>query len=274
MILSFHPMITADQNMICAGRDPGDMELDAMRKADAVILPQGCRQTLYDMAAAHCAHVFPNYAAKFTYPGKLGQIELFAHFHLPHPKTETFTRVDTFYASGGTTDNTGYPLVFKFDWGGEGDTVMRMDSPEEFNAVLEKAKTYEKTGQSGFLIQEYIPSGNRSLRVAVIGGQRIAYWRIQKNPNQFGTALSKNASIDAHADPDKQAAGIALVNQLCEKTGINLAGVDLIFPESSEKADPLLLEINYFFGRTGIGGSKRFYALLRKEVKRWLNGLK
>ena len=65
-----------------------------------------------------------------------------------------------------------------------------------------------------------------------------------------------------------------MVDRLCEKTGINLAGVDLIFPENPGEADPKLLEINYFFGRTGIGGSKRFYALLRKEVKRWINDLK
>jgi len=275
MILSFHPIITADKNMLCAGRDPGEPELLAIRQASAVILPQGCRQSLYDMAAAHCPHVFPNYAAKFGYPGKIGQAALFAHFGLPHPETETFTSVSDFYASRQHTDNTNFPLVFKFDWGGQGDTVMRIDSPAGLEKALNKVQSYEKTGQSGFLIQDYIPSGNRSLRVAVIGRQRIAYWRIQPDPDQFGTALSKGAEINDHADPDKQAEGIAVVDQLCEKTGINLAGVDLIFPENhKKKPEPLLLEINFFFGRTGIGGSERFYSILRREVKNWLKGLK
>ncbi|MDO9263444.1 MAG: hypothetical protein Q7U02_05725 [Desulfosalsimonadaceae bacterium] len=274
MILSFHPMITADENRICAGRDPDGRELAAIRRASAVILPQGCRQPLHDMAVRHCAHVFPDYSAKFAYPGKIGQAALFAHLALPHPETETFASVDAFYIGRRNTDNASYPLVFKFDWGGQGDTVMRIDSPDGLERALNKAQSYEKTGQSGFLIQDYIPSGNRSLRVAVIGRQRIAYWRIQQNPDEFGTALSKGAEINEHADPEKQAAGIAVVDRLCEKTGINLAGVDLIFPENPENADPKLLEINYFFGRTGIGGSGRFYSLLRKEVKSWLKDLK
>jgi len=280
MILSFHPIITADKNMLCAGRDPGDAELSAIRQAEAVILPQGCRKSLYDMAAAHCPHVFPNYAAKFAYPGKIGQAALFGHLGLPHPETETFTSVAQFYAGGRNTDNTRFPLVFKFDWGGQGDTVMRIDSPVDLEKALCKAQSYEKTGQSGFLMQEYVPSGNRSLRVAVIGRRRIAYWRVQPNPDQFGTALSKGAEINEYADPDQQAAGISVVDQLCEKTGINLAGVDLIFPENTGNTEntrntgPLLLEINYFFGRTGLGGSERFYSIIRREVKNWLNGLK
>ena len=277
MILSFHPMITADRNMICAGRDPGEAELHAIRKADAVILPQGCRKTLYDMAASHCTHVFPDYSAKFAFPGKIGQAALFARFGLSHPKTRTFRSMMEFYdqiPNTKTFHDLNFPFVFKFDWGGEGDTVTRIDSPADFSSALCRANAYEKTGQSRFLIQELIPSGNRSLRVAVIGDDRIVYWRIQKKPDRFGTALSKGAEINRHAEPDKQAAGIALVNLLCEKTGINLAGVDLIFPENSQKADPLLLEINYFFGRTGIGGSGRFYSLLRRAVKDWLNNLK
>jgi ribosomal protein S6--L-glutamate ligase len=280
MILSFHPIITADKNMICAGRDPGGAELFAIRQADAVILPQGCRKSLYDMAATHCAHVFPDYSAKFAYPGKIGQAALFACFGLPRPKTWIFRCMAEFYAQIPDPEilidpDMNFPVVFKFDWGGEGDTVTRIDSPADLSAALEKAKLYEKTGQSGFLIQKYVPSGNRSLRVVVVGRQRIAYWRVQPNPEQFGTALSKGAEINEYADPDKQAAGIAVVDRLCEKTGINLAGVDLIFPENhKKKPEPLFLEINYFFGRTGIGGSEQFYSILRREVKNWLNGLK
>ena len=75
MILSFHPCFEADINIICAGREPDHNDSAAMRSAAAVILPQGCREALYRMAKQNCAHVFPNYDARFEYPGKTGQDE-------------------------------------------------------------------------------------------------------------------------------------------------------------------------------------------------------
>ena len=33
------------------------------------------------------------------------------------------------------------------------------------------------------------------------------------------------------------------------------------------------LEINFFFGRTGLGGSERFYSLLRQAIEGWLDRL-
>lgn len=63
-----------------------------------------------------------------------------------------------------------------------------------------------------------------------------------------------------------------MVGRFCEKTGINLAGVDLLFP-SDRTLDPLFLEINYFFGRRGLGGSDRWYAILNAEIETWLKSL-
>ena len=278
MILSFHPVITADQNILCAGRDPGKKELKAIKQADAVILPQGCRQTLYEMAIAHCPHVFPDYGAKFKFPGKIGQADLFAQCGLPHPQTETFVSLDDFFKKTGYPRqklNFALPFVFKFDWGGEGDTVSCVASLTDFKKALEKAASYERTGQYGFLIQEFIPTtDNRSLRVVVIGQKRISYWRIPADPDQFGTSLSKGAKIDKDSDVYLQTAGVEMVDRLCRKTGINLAGIDLILPKTLNNTSPLFLEINYFFGRTGIGGSEPFYEILESEIRNWLKKIK
>ena len=65
MILSFHPCFDADRNIICAGRDPDEKDLAAIRAADAVILPQGCREALYLLVRQNCPHVFPDYDARF-----------------------------------------------------------------------------------------------------------------------------------------------------------------------------------------------------------------
>jgi len=197
--------------------------------------------------------------------------------------------------------------------------VFLIRSSEEFEAILQKALVYEQTGQSGFLIQEYIPSQNRDLRknvervsnpfyreqkyipsqnrelrenvervsnpfyreqeyipsqnrdlrVAVIGQKMISYWRVQKDTEKFCSNLSKGAVIDRDSDPDLQAKGIDAVRAFCEKTGINLAGFDLLFSHD----EPLFIEINYFFGRQGLGGSERFYDILTQEIGKWINSL-
>lgn len=277
MILSFHPMITADRNIICAGRDPGQKDLTAIRQADAVILPQGCRKTLCKMAITHCPHVFPDYRARFEFPGKIGQSQLFTSLDLPYPYTEFFVSIEDFLNKTEYPNQTSkfdFPFVFKFDWGGEGNTVFYVDSPAEFEKIIEKTASFERTGHCGFLIQQLIPTDGRSLRVVVIGQKRIAYWRVPTCQDRFGTALSGGAEIDRDSDPDMQADGINIVDRLCHKTGINLAGVDLIFPAYSKNSSPLFLEINYFFGRTGIGGSDRFYAILESEVQKWLQKIR
>jgi len=57
---------------------------------------------------------------------------------------------------------------------------------------------------------------------------------------------------------------------LCQKTGINLAGVDVIFSSDRDDPAPMLLEINYFFGRKGLGGSEAYYKILQAEIQAWL----
>jgi len=278
MILSFHPLFEADKNIICAGREPGEEDLKAIKAADAVILPQGCYQSLFEMAHANCPHVFPDFSIRFKYPGKLGQIKLFREFKIAHPASEIFLNVDLFnqdFKKRDSKDLLKYPLVFKLDWGGEGETVFLINSEEELSSILQKTAEFEKSGQYGFLLQEYISSRNRTLRVVIIGQRLISYWRIQKQENDGGfyTNLGKGAVIDAESEPGLQHKAVALVKQICHKTGIDLAGFDVIFPFENDDPDPMLLEINYFFGRKGLGGSEAYYRILLEEFQTWLAGL-
>ena len=66
MILSFHPIIEADRNIICAGRAPDENDLNAIRQATAVILPQGCSEALYRLARTNCERIFPNLDLKMS----------------------------------------------------------------------------------------------------------------------------------------------------------------------------------------------------------------
>jgi ribosomal protein S6--L-glutamate ligase len=271
MIVSFHPIIEAHENIICAGREPDDTDLEAIQQAQAVVLPQGCSEALYRMARQHCPHVFPNLDVRFDYPGKRGQIELFRQLGLDHPSSEIFHSVAALRSSN--TD-LNFPLVVKLDWGGQGETVFKVNTHRELDGVLERVQSFESTGQYGFLIQEFISSRPRSLRVVVIGDQLISYWRIQPHEAPFGTSVADGASIDHDADPHLQAAAGAAVRLLCGRTGLQLAGIDYIFSDLDGRPDPphpLILELNYYFGRKGIGGSERYYELLTAEVDKWLN---
>jgi ribosomal protein S6--L-glutamate ligase len=76
--------------------------------------------------------------------------------------------------------------------------------------------------------------------------------------------------VDTQSHPHLQQAAASVVRDFCRRTGINLAGLDVIFAEDDPQEHPLLLEINYFFGRSGLGGSQAFYRILKKEIHSWL----
>ena len=274
MILSYNPIIVADRNLVCAGRQPDESDLAAIRQARAVILGQGCYESLYRMARANCAHVFPNMDARFDHPGKANQIRLFRALGIAHPPARLFASVaDLAFAASALE----FPLVLKLDWGGEGETVFKADDPAALAEALDFARACEGSGQCGFLIQPYIPGGHRCVRVVVIGGQTRSYWRIQQKERIFGTALAKGAVIDHHERPDLQAAARTAAEAVCRKTGLQLAGFDFIFDQRAlEQGEsvPLLLEINFFFGRSGLGGSDGYYRLFEKAVDQWLGELK
>lgn len=276
MILSFHPCFEADLNLICAGRPPGASELKAIQEAEAVILSQGCSAQLYHMARKHCPNIFPNLDAKFDYPGKIGQIKLFETCRAPHPETDTYDNYQCFKKKFFNAESDqSYPFVLKLNWGGEGEGVFLIDSDAAMQAALKKVAAFETGGNSGFLIQQYVRSGHRSLRVVVIGEHFASYWRVQKETDTFHTSISKGASIDHTSAPDLQKMGIEAAKSLCRKSGINLAGFDLLFADDPDNhlTELFFLEINYFFGRSGIGGSETFYGLLTEEIEKWLKKL-
>jgi ribosomal protein S6--L-glutamate ligase len=276
MILSFHPLYTTDRNLLCAGRAPGAPELAAIQAAEAVILPQGCRESLYRMAKDNCPHVFPDYQARFAYPEKIGQVKLFQEKGVPHPRTIIYEKGALTNAGENALLNNlplDLPFVFKFNWGGEGETVYLLQSVIDLEKALEKAFLYERSGQFGFLLQELIPSRGRSLRVVVIHQTCISYWRIQEDMDGFYTNLTKGAKIDPVSDPVLQEAAISATRDFCNQTEINLAGFDFLFSKPDLDAgviNPLFLEINYFFGRKGLGGSEKYYKILQNEIDNWL----
>ncbi len=247
--------------------------MSAMKKARAVILGQGCSEELYRMAQATAPRVFPNYDARFDFPGKTGQADLFLKSKAPFPKSLVFASA-TDCRKGlvklGGSPPFALPFVFKYDWGGEGQTVFLVQGLHELEKRLDDAELFEATGQRGFLLQEFVPCKNRSLRVVVAHNELVAYWRTGPPDKTMMGGLCQGATLDRESDPHLMDAGKAAVNDLCRKTGINLAGFDLVFDERQKGPAPVFLEINWFFGRRGLGGSNAYYKLLNRAIDRWL----
>jgi len=272
-VLSFNPCIEADKNFYCPGCRVSRRHISAIKKADAVILPPCCSKELYQLVRTYCRWVLPNFDAYFEYPGKVGQSRLFKKLDVAHPRTIAFESMKKFQKSYKECSSFDYPFVFKASFGGEGKYVFLITSPRELDQCLKKAGRWETHGEYGFLLQEFIPHGGRSLRIVVIGRSFHAYWRVQKGENCFYTNVAKGALIEKDGRPELVDLALASLRDFCTKTGINLAGFDFIFGENAPKPVPLFLEINYFFRKRGLGGPNNYFKLLEQGVRDWIVSL-
>ena len=277
MIASLHPCITKDINILCAGRLLSEGEKTRLKKARAVIVPQGVTAGVYKECRRLVPRVFPNYDLRFPLEGKVGDTLLFEYYQVPHPRTLVFESREALFENYPDLDLlpsqlSGYPLVLKANQGGEGAFVFLVHSKKE---LIEKLELLPKGTllPEGFVLQERIDHGGKDLRVVVLYDVFYAYWRVQQNPEVFLTNQSQGGQIDFGGDILLKERAVGAVRDFCERSGINLAGFDIIFDQKANPAVPLFLEINYYFGRKGLGGSMRFYEMLEQAVDRWLTSL-
>ena len=269
-VLSMHPIIEGDT--FYWDRGIWDKNLfNNIKNASAIILPQTVEREMYWLCTELCPQVFPNYDLRFQWEGKMGDTFAFWAYGLKHPHTLVFPRVETLRGEHHNMEHTvpelpSYPFVMKGAHAGEGKQVWLINNKEELETKLQVLLRYELHGSSGFVIQEYLASLEKDLRVVVIGNQVFSYWR---KAQAFLHNVAQGGEIDAASDPELQEVGREKVKQFCRRSGINLAAFDLVFPGG--EVEPFFLEINYTFGRTGLGGSEKFYTLVRHEVDVWLN---
>ncbi|MGM0427226.1 MAG: ATP-grasp domain-containing protein [Thermodesulfobacteriota bacterium] len=272
MILSFHPCIDADIQMILGDRALDSSHLKAIEKAKAVILPQACTQDLYKASIRCAAHVFPCYEARIQYPGKVGQHGLFEKFALRSPRTWCWQGArhfeQTCLPSGPFPHD--FPFVIKQDLTHEGEGVFFIEDQAHLNEALNHLRAQERSGPSAFISQDYVPCGGNALRAVIVGKEIITYWKRPETPKEVITTISRGAKVDHEWQPELQQKGMVQARILSEKTGINLAAVDFVFPLGAGDPEPLFLEINYYFGRRGLGGTQTYYELLYAAMRDWL----
>jgi ribosomal protein S6--L-glutamate ligase len=209
---------------------------------------------------------------RFRYPGKLGQTLLFEESHFPHPETKPWSSVyelREFIRRAGKLSHS-FPFLIKADESHEGEGTFVVSDPDRLESVLEILAAWEKTGQSRFISQEMVQTDGNVLRAVILGRQTITYWKRLDNAGESVVTISRNARVDRNWRKDLQKKGRSEARRISKKTGIDLAAIDFVFSMRDPDPQPLCLEINYYFGRRGLGGSLHYYQLLHNAIKEWL----
>jgi len=266
MILSFHPCFAADAQIIPGDRELGPKDFTLILKAEAILLPQTCSASLYRACKRSAAALFPNYEWRFRYPGKTGQSRLFERMEWPHPATKRWRSTEALKKAREQWSRR-IPFFVKADKAHEGDGVWLVGEIDELDEVLDLLR---KWGNSAFVTQEMIPCEGNVLRVVVLGNSVSCYWKRPPRPGPAITTVSRGSRIDKRWRSDLRRRGMKQARRLCERSGINLAAMDFVFPMKDTDPQPLILEINYYFGRRGLGGSLRYYRSLHRAIRNWL----
>ena len=272
MILSFHPCFLGDTLVILGDGTLDSHDLRHIEAAEVIILPQYCTSELYGACQSCSAQIFPNYDARFQYPGKMGQSLLFKKYNLPHPETHQWDSVRAFKEAYEAERHSSHrmPFLIKGDRAHEAEGIYTITDRKVLDRSLEDLGRLEELGSSGFISQELIRTEGNVLRAVIVGRRTITYWKRAREAGQVITTISRGAEIDGAWKPELQIKGKMEAERLAAATGINLAAMDFIFDFGSPDPQPLFLEINYIFGRRGLGGSLQFYRLLTEAVQEWL----
>jgi ribosomal protein S6--L-glutamate ligase len=273
MVLSFHPHIHGDVNLRLPHKSPLSPEVEKLAaSARAIICTQHIKPNQYAQLAAVGTRLFPNYTCRFGFEGKVGNARLFQQFRAPHPETRIYGSVEDFERRHFSAHEPlfDFPFVLKGDRGGGGWAVFLSRNMEALKKNLDILRDVHLHPTKQFVAQTFVEHQGRDLRVVVLGDRTTAYWRCQQKPEEFRNNVGRGATIHFSLDPELQKAGVACVKNFCKKTGINLAAFDVLFDRKHPHPSPLLSEINFLFGRKGLGGSPQFHKLLKVAVMAWL----
>ena len=258
--LSLHHQFRLDENLpALAPLDEQSRTL--IRNAAGVLMPKYFSPSRHRLMADLARTFFPDLSARYCYRGKAQQIRLFEELGVPHPRTLVYTHpceaVQAFRQNGAPW---GYPCVLKGDSGGGGAKVFRLADEQDFRNRIGDLPADEPV-----LVQECIDHGGMDLRVVLMGRQVQSYFRVGQDG--FYNNVSKGAGIHPDLFPERQHKGRTMALGLAREVGIDLAGFDILFPV---QGDPLFLEINFLFGRKGLGGMQGYREMFRRAVEDWI----
>ncbi len=259
-LVSFRPEIPMEENLppYIPVEDAGVRDL--LRGAAGVLLPDYVTPWRYESITSLAGEWFPRLEARFLCHGKTRQILLFRRIGVRHPESLLFDDPDRLMAHFGENGPPWeYPFVLKGDTGGGGTTVFPIRSGADLPKYLEMLPD-----EGPLLLQRWVDHGGKDLRVVVYGNHAVSYFRI--GDGRFYNNVCRGGRLDHEAWPHLQERGVEAVRRFCASTRIDIAGFDLMFPD---EGDPVFVEINFHFGRKGLGGAGGHRAYMRKAIDDW-----
>jgi ribosomal protein S6--L-glutamate ligase len=258
--VSFRPTVPMEENLPPYS-DPGEPAIASLlQRATGVLLPQYVTQWRYHEITRNARAWFPRLDARFAYHGKTRQILLFRKTGVRHPQSRTYSTPGQLYQDFRAKGSPwGYPLVLKGDTGGGGSFVFPIYQCTDMSRYVERLPPDRPA-----LLQRWVEHGGKDLRVVVYGTHTVSYFRVGEG--QFYNNVCRGGRLDHAGWPHLQEKGSAAVLRLCGMAGIDVAGFDLMFPDDGE---PVFVEINYHFGRKGLGGTKGHQSHLLNAIHTW-----
>ena len=258
--LSLNHQFALDENLpALAALD--ERSLDLIRNAAGVLMPKYFSPLRYQKVLSLARNHFPNLRTRYACRGKAEQTRLLRQENIPHPRTAVFdTPAKALHSLKTQAPPFSYPFVLKGDKGGGGATVFLIETFKDLEERLVFLPEDEPV-----LVQERIDHGGLDLRVVLMGREVFSYFRVGRDP--FYNNVSKGARIEPDLHPERQRTGQAMALGLAGSAGIDLAGFDILFPV---QGPPLMLEINFLFGKKGLGGLKGYNRMYRRAVYDWM----
>jgi ribosomal protein S6--L-glutamate ligase len=259
--VSMNPLVSLDENLpnLVSLDDPAVVRL--IRDARGVVMPRAASEGRFRRIAGLARDWFPDFEARFAYAGKTRQTVLFRRYGIRHPRTFIYGTPKALLGAERSGLPLGYPLVLKGDRGGGGSSVYPVTCRGELFSALARLPADEP-----LLIQEWVKHGGKDLRVVVVGSQMVSYFRVGGG---FYNNICRGGRVERRLFPGRQEAGRAAVTKACSLIRIQLAGFDLMFPDDGP---PVFVEINFHFGRKGLGGAPGFRRLFCDAVRAWQRG--
>lgn len=119
-------------------------------------------------------------------------------------------------------------------WGGKG--IVKLESVTALNEFL-LSLNHQNKGY--FYLEKFIDYDNTDFRIDVVDGEFVSCYGRKAQPNQWKTNISSGGSIMMREANDEV---VALATRAAKITGLDIAGVDLIYDRERERY--LVLEVN------------------------------
>jgi ribosomal protein S6--L-glutamate ligase len=261
--LSMNPLVQLEENLPNLAPVEAPEVASKIRAALGVVMPRGITRKRYRKIAAMAQNWFPNLDAKYDFSGKTKQAVLFQRLKIRHPRTILYSNPQDLLDAQDKMLPLDYPFVLKGDSGGGGSRVFPVCCRRDLIEGLNRLPPEEP-----LLIQRWVNHGGMDLRVVVVGAKMVSYFRV--GGENFYNNACRGGRIHPEIFPELQHRGMSAVARFCHLAAINLAGFDLMF---TDEGPPVFVEINFNFGRKGLGGTPGFRKLFREAVDLWQKGI-